>query len=197
MDYPEDSIRIMRELDVPCWTAGGYLLDYFTNKPWRDMDIFFPSKDIMLEAIDRMKSKGYELVDIYDPNIIKGGAVIFKWEGGLVDFMINGANPEETIRTFDFTVCCCSLDSEGELVFHKEYFNHIDKRRLEYTGGVMYSDIQQRLKRLKKYISKGYGIDQAGIIHWIDGVMEQQVQIFTNRVKYTNEFDICKRSIKC
>tara|TARA_R110000751_G_scaffold205745_1_gene309874 strand:+ start:431 stop:1024 length:594 start_codon:yes stop_codon:yes gene_type:complete len=197
MDYPEDSMVLMRELDVPCWTAGGYLLDYFTNSPWRDMDIFFPDNDTMLEAINRMKSSGYELIDIFDHNIIKGGAIVFKWRGRLVDFMVNGASPEETIRTFDFTVCCCSLDSEGELVFHKEYFDHIDKRRLEYTGGVMYSDIQQRLKRLKRYILKGYGIDQGNIVCWIDSIMKQQDQIFANTVKYANKFDIRRRSLKC
>jgi hypothetical protein len=194
--YPDDGIALMKELDVPCWIAGGYLLSCFTDEPWKDIDVFFSSKDIKQQAIDKMIQLGYSSVSCYDGNVVHGGAVTFEYKGSMVDLMHNGVRPRQTIRGFDYTICCCSLDHKGMLEYHKDYFNHIKSKRIVYTGACQYSDLCQRLWRLRSYITKGYGLEQQGIIEWIDGATQQHVEILRGWTKYRNEFETEQQPIK-
>ena len=162
--YPDHGIKLMKELDVPCWIAGGYLLSCFTDKPWKD--------------------------------IIAGGAITFECEDFMVDLMYNGVRPRQTIRGFDFTICCCSLDHEGMLEYHRDYFDDIKNKRIVYTGACQYSDLYRRLWRLRSYIHKGYGLDQQGILGWIDGVIDQHNEVLQGWTKYRNEFETERRPIK-
>lgn len=163
--------------DSPYWVAGGAITSYFTNCKMMDIDVYFPTSGQRQSAIDKMMGSGYECINVWDDQVIRGGAITFRYEGMNVDLMVSGSTPIETMGRFDFTVCCAAITDKYELIYHKDYFKHIDKKRLEYVGYMLHGDVFSRLKRLRKYIVKGYGIDREGILGWIDGFTDQHWDI--------------------
>lgn len=196
--YLDEATSIMRELDLPCWVAGGYMLSHFSNKPWRDIDIYFPSKRIKEKATQRLINNGYEIVDNWDDNAIKGAATVFQYKGTkqLIELIHSGNTPTETIQQFDFTICCCSFNNDRILEYHSDYFDHVDNRILVYTGATPFTNMLQRLKRLKKYVEKGFGIDQNNLKQWLSGAIEQHDSILAGKYSYTADFATIKEPLQ-
>ena len=78
--YFQEAKEVMKDIDLPCWVAGGYLLSSFSHKPWRDMDIYLPSKHLKEKATNRLVDKGYNIIDNWDDNIIKGAATVLQYK---------------------------------------------------------------------------------------------------------------------
>jgi len=195
--YFQEAKEVMRDIDLPCWVAGGYLLSNFSHKPWRDMDIYLPSKQLKEKAANRLVDKGYSIIECWDDNIIKGGATILQYKdtNHLIELIHNGNTPGETIQRFDFTVCCCSLNNDYMLEYHREYFDHVDNRLLVYTGATPYTDIKRRLHRLKKYVTKGYGIDKDNLTKWLNCAIEQHDTILDGTCNYIADFETIKEPL--
>ena len=197
MIYPDTAINIMKDINLPCWVAGGYLLSYFTSRPWRDIDIYFPSDRLKNQAVQNLIDKDYSLMDNFDGNVIKGGsAKLLDKNNNNIELMHRGNTPTETIQQFDFTICCCSLNNDGILEYHHNYFDDVYNRRLVYTGTSPYVDFYRRMSRLKKYVSKGYGIDQDNLIQWIDAATDQHIAILSNKHEYIVDFKTIKEPLK-
>ena len=188
--YFQEAKEVMKDIDLPCWVAGGYLLSSFSHKPWRDMD-----KE---KATNRLVDKGYNIIDNWDDNIIKGAATVLQYKDTkhLIELIHNGNTPGETIQRFDFTVCCCSLNNDYMLEYHHEYFDHVDNRMLVYTGATPYTDITRRLNRLRYYVTKGYGIDKDNLTEWLDCTIEQQDTILNGTYNYMADFKTIKEPLK-
>jgi len=83
-----------------------------------------------------------------------------------------GATPQETIECFDYTVCSIAVDLLGKTYKHPDFDEHLEKRKLVYTGGndEWFSDISKtvnlnvlKARRMARYLKKGFDIDDENI----------------------------------
>lgn len=165
------SKQILAELKDVCitWVGGGCVRDYFSvGKLTSDIDLYFPCEE------DYTKCKKY-LIEQSTITISKeeeGKTIITKFpkskakiifENDNVTKIIYKGRPydlvkkwfpsaAETIKEFDFTVCCATVDIENVYV-HDTFFIDLAKRQL------MINKLPFPLStmwRMQKYIQKGF-----------------------------------------
>lgn len=134
--------------NINCWIAGGAVRDYFMDKKIQaDCDIFFPNSN------EFEKAKNF---------FIKNNAEV-KWESNngmkvmynnnvydLVKVYYN--NPQETIDSFDFTVCMFAVDTD-RLYCGESSFEDLKKRQL-IIHKITFPE--SSLKRAFRYYKRGF-----------------------------------------
>ena len=162
---------ILDELKEICitWVGGGCVRDYFSvGKLTSGIDLFFNCEEDYLKAkkyfveqyfINKTKEEDGKTIITQTPK--KKAKVIFE-NDNVTKIIYNGRpydlvrkffpSPEETIKKFDFTVCCAAVDIH-KVYTHDTFFIDLAKRQL------MINELPFPLStmwRMQKYIQKGY-----------------------------------------
>lgn len=165
------SKQILDELKDVCitWVGGGCVRDYFSvGKLTSDIDLYFTCEE------DYLKCKKYfvELTTVTVSKEEDGKTIVTKFpkqkakvifENDNVTKIIYKGRPfdlvrkyfpsaSETIKEFDFTVCCAAVDIHN-VYTHETFFIDLAKRQL------MINKLPFPLStmwRMQKYIQKGY-----------------------------------------
>lgn len=140
------------------YVAGGALRDWFDGgKTANDIDLFFSGQADFDNAINTLKGLGGKVI-FETPNAIK-----VSYKGKSYDLVrarwYNQA--EDIVNSFDFTVCAIALTKEPlSLTCHDDFFIDLTTRRLKINSIPFPIDT---LRRLQKYIKKGFTICNNGI----------------------------------
>lgn len=136
--------------------AGGWLRDFFAGERPKDLDLFFENGEDLAKVETYLLEKGFreELRTDNAVSIVGRGL----WGRTILVQLINYRfdTPEGHLAGFDFTVSQCALH-KGEVISHKDFFEHLAGRKLVYTQE--YKTPALMLRRLVKYTRKRYNID--------------------------------------
>ena len=158
-----DHLKLFDSLNVYCWIAGGAIYDYFNDNKPNDIDVFFKSQKDVEKAISLLKKKRFKL--ILSRNI---GAQFESKNGVKYDLLFLGKTPEHLFYNFfDYSVCCAAVDNKGNFFHHEDYFSHCEKREIHYVESCPKQDVV-RIKRLHKFLKKGFSIDSKNLILWLE-----------------------------
>ncbi|RLF68198.1 MAG: hypothetical protein DRN26_00030 [Thermoplasmata archaeon] len=157
--------------------AGGFVRAFYAGETPKDMDLYFRSSTDAEDATDILEQAGWEKV------FASTTAATYKKDDKLVQVVTYLAGePEEIIEKFDFTVCaaCLTLNFDdqtettqeiadaltemrvtGKVLHHKAFFEHLAGRVLVFIGSEL---PLSSLKRMVKYIKRGYNICDENII---------------------------------
>ena len=142
--------------------AGGVFRAIYENDNIKDIDLFVDSKDTAERLVDDYCiMMGLREVDVQRTknaiNLHIDGEppiqIITRWMY---------ANPEDVIRSFDFTMAQGSLWWDGERyqsAFGETFFVDVDLRQLVYTSPDRNEDCAGSLMRVVKFLRRGYNID--------------------------------------
>lgn len=141
--------------EIICWVAGGAVRDYFSvGYVTSDIDIYFPNQ----KEFDKLREHLLKFATLTFEN---DKVINFDWIGKkiqLIKIFFNSVT--ETIAEFDFTVCCAGVDRTN-VYHHETFFVDLARRRL-VINKLPYP--LSTLRRLQKYILKGYKICNGGIV---------------------------------
>ena len=151
--------------DSYCWVAGGAILSNLLNTPAKDIDVFFTTESDREKAVQSLLDKGGN----YFKKLRLGDSV--KFNGIKYDLLLMGITPQETIDSFDYTVCSIAIDSLGVMYNHPMFFEHLSARKLVYTGQEKWfagisgetNTLIIRARRMARYLGKGFQIDDTNI----------------------------------
>jgi hypothetical protein len=156
-------LKIFESLNVYCWIAGGAIYDFFNGNTSNDIDVFFKSEKDVKKAEALLRKKGFKL--ILNRNV---GALYQSKNGIKYDLLYISKNPEHLFHSFfDYSICCAALDNKGNFFHHEDYFKHCEKKELHYVESFPKSDLV-KLKRLKKFIKRGFSIDSENLLLWLE-----------------------------
>lgn len=156
---------ILNFLPFDCWVAGGALRDYFIDGHCdnsKDIDVFFQYSGEYREARARLRElKAKEIfINDYVSN--------FSFNGHTIQLI--GAHqfkgPQETIDKFDFTVCGAAVDKD-RTYFLPTFFDDLKEKNLSFHK-LPYPI--STLKRLPRYIRKGFAISNRDLLHLADEI---------------------------
>jgi hypothetical protein len=151
--------------NISCWIAGGAVRDYFSiGFVQSDIDIYLSDQD-NFNSLKYYFTETEKLVPTFENvNVLN-----FYRKGKKVQLIkIFFQDLPSTIDSFDFTVCCCGVTRE-EVFYHETFFIDLAKKRL-VINKLPYP--VSTLRRLQKYILKGYKICNGGIIHIVQAIQQ-------------------------
>lgn len=154
------------------YLAGGSLRSIFDKTSVDDYDFFFENPSIVSYAKKYLKEAGYDLVFectagelfTYKKNDIKVQLVCKRYYDNVLDLMY----------TFDFTVCHFALHN-GNLFFTKNAIKAAREKRIEINS-ITYPIAS--LRRLQKYIQKGYTINNKESFLFVRYINEENQQFY-------------------
>lgn len=149
---------------IECWIAGGAVRDYFMGiRQFKtDIDLFFPDETEFLKADIFFIEKGKELRETRNSKS-------FLYKSNRYDLVKKFfSSPDETIKAFDFTVCCAAVDRK-RLYLHDSFFIDLSSRKL-VINTLPYP--LSTLQRMQKYIRKGFSICNGGILEIANAIRE-------------------------
>lgn len=148
---------ILGDIDnIDFWLAGGCFRAYFQrDEVIDDIDLFTTSRDECAKLIWALRKKGF-VPYFKNKNAIKGIATI-KGKKYKIDIVKKFYSDQEScIKDFDFSVSKFSLNMKSKkVVFSDNFFADLISKRLVIPDE-KYSNSLGCLKRLQKYINKGY-----------------------------------------
>lgn len=174
------------------WIAGGAIRDYFVtggNIP-KDIDIWFPdieSKNRVIKYLKTWKFKSikflprergetFSLIKESVPkkyiHLAKGSKYNYHsmdigcWDGLSAECNQLAKTPQECIDKFAYTIEMAALDSSNKFICHPDYEHHISKNIL-VVKAKQDSFPGADNRRLLKYISAGFTIDQENLLLWL------------------------------
>lgn len=162
--------------DVACWVAGGSVREFFTEAKIEDdtdIDIFFPSIDEYNKVFNILHN---------DLNIETLHGCIIKVNGKklhlIKNFFFN--SPEEIIDNFDFTVCSVVIDKEN-IYKYCDFDSDNLNRKLVIKS---YIKPLNTLKRVLKYIRKGYFISDEELILLLNQIQKLDLTKYEDEINY-------------
>lgn len=174
----DDNLRDIKfdtllEINLPCWIAGGCILDILDNQTPSDIDIFFPSKNHKERAKNFIIKQGGKCT-LTRPNGYK-----ILYNDIFYDFIFNGSTtPEETIEMFDYTVCGIAIDKSKKIYTLPQFEQHWKNKILYYTGNdtTPSKHSSNKAKRLLRYLQKGYWLTNSMLIKWLNQAIQDQIE---------------------
>lgn len=142
--------------DVDCWLAGGCFRAYFApDENIDDIDIFCDSRSSAAKIVKRMRKINFKPYFV-NQNAIKG-IVQIKGKKYKVDVVKRFYENEEIcLKDFDFSVSKFAYNLKSKTITHSpNYFADLTLKRLVIPD-LEYGNPLGSLKRLQKYINKGY-----------------------------------------
>lgn len=141
-----------------CFIAGGAIRDCIDGKEFDDIDFFGSNVNLHLMAEELLKPNSYELV--YDSDILQ--TYKNKKEGIKVQLILRDYKTmEEAMSMFDFTVCQFAYNGNGaNFMCNPEALLHLSNKKL-IVHSLPYP--YDTLRRLQKYIKKGFSICDGGL----------------------------------
>lgn len=154
--------------------AGGFVRDYFANKKPADMDIFFPTKfagAAFNAAVKELQAHGWWLEKDRSSEIVK----TFSMHDKTIQLVLSLWSADlsvSIIKNFDFTICSILYDpSAAAVVYHPEFFDHLSANRLICLE---LGRPTSSLKRMVRFIERGYHIDDENLGKLITAVRNEQ-----------------------
>ena len=159
--FDEIYFQPLKESGIYFWIAGGCVADNIFSRKYRDVDLFFRSKE------DSKKMISF-CVEHYDFDHVKHYNMLEAYLSHRMDIWEfwhfpnkEELTPKECISYFDFTVNCCAIDSNLDFYYCSSFFDDNKNKDLVYTGN-HYNLSNGRhevcINRLSRYIEKGFSI---------------------------------------
>lgn len=159
--------------------AGGVFKNIVQGEEFRDVDIFFESKEDW-EAAVQSHYRSNEFEHKYESE----RAIGFKHkETGVVVELINVffGTPKQILNTFDFTIAKAAIvrhDESFRFLYHHEFFKHLLLRRL-VIGTTMYNPINT-FERTLKYTRYGYNMCNQSKVNLLSAIQKEEFIDFDN-----------------
>ena len=166
------NFSLLSKFSSNCWIAGGAISDFFLGKDCKSIDVFFPNTAEKKKAVEKLNSLGAKMQGT--PVDIIGGATTFQYKENIVNLIHLGATPEECISRFDYTVCCAAIDKKGNFYYHEKYFEHLGNKEIHYIGNHPNLNFKSKSKRLRRYLEKGFMIDEENLSYWLERLIKDQ-----------------------
>lgn len=153
-----------------CFLAGGAVNSLFTGNKVNDFDIYFRSKESIVDFIRGFK-RGIYVAMVSDK------AVTIMNDGKTIQliFFDYFKNAEEIFKTFDFTVCMGAFDFESEeFVLGENFLLDNVRKRLIFNSHTRYPIVS--LIRTEKYRQKGYEISKNEMFKIVFAIMALDIK---------------------
>ena len=192
--FKDTHFKIFENLDAYFWVASGSVRDFFTGEEPKDIDIFFSEPAGYELAKDFLISETHGKV-VKDSSPNPRSRFWFKKQGITYDIACwNGHgdpaclanNPSDCIKDFDYTVEKDALDSNLVFYSHPDFFEHVEKRLLVRPKPITDMWLITNIRRLNKYLKRGYNIDKDNLIKYLDdqeATFEYRKQFWTKDKK--------------
>jgi len=181
------------------WVAGGAIRSYFEydNANWipdvssnlwvNDIDIFCKDKRTFNQVTNIITSG--KLTNVNHVVYSNKNAVRYHfWKRDIEIIKRFFDSPQSTIDNFDFTVCSAAISKHG-LIAHKDFIKDITHRKIKFNT-VKYPIAT--LKRVRKYITKGYGIDKSDL-KWLLNRVRKSKHSAKNELQFYTDFMITRK----
>lgn len=157
--------NIFDKIDFDCWVAGGCIRSFLTGENFSDVDLFFKNEEEFSKALNYFTGKNHKLI-LDNINCKKIYLIDETFTVDLVKRFYS--SPEDCIKEFDFTVCCCAIDKE-RFYEHERFEKDLNDRKL-VINTLPYP--LSTLRRLQKYIKKGFSICNGGLLDIAKAISE-------------------------
>lgn len=175
MKYKFDKIPIVPGVFI----AGGAIRDSIIGEKYDDIDLF-GDKGLLEEQFKKLKDDNWELV--YDTQDLK----TFKKEGIKVQIISRNDTRyiESCLNEFDFTVCQFAYSPDTEKLFcNPDSIIHLYEKKLVLNpNGIPYPF--DTLRRMQKYIKKGYTICNGGLAELGKYIREMSDEDLSSQVQF-------------
>jgi hypothetical protein len=158
--------EILSKFPCYCWIAGGAIVSFLMGQKIKDVDIFFPSEKDKTKGVGALKRLGAKFIHEFPL-----GAKM-KYKGMSFDLVHLGDTPEECIHQFDYTVCAIAVDKDKKFFYHEDFFEHLEKKEIHYTGNHPSKHYTNKAKRMLKYFNKGFTMDQKNLEKWLNSLIK-------------------------
>lgn len=151
--------EILLDSDVQYCVAGGSIVDYLSKRKIKDFDLFFRSQGDLDLFVRQHNDIFNDSNLVYKTHNAKG----YKYGEITYDLIHNyfWPEPKQTIGTFDLTVCCLAIDTEGSFYHHKDFWQDFALKQIKYH---CIHTASLTLQRSFKYVAKGFVIKPAEIV---------------------------------
>lgn len=156
----------LKTLEIEAWVAGGAVRDYFSEGfLTSDIDLYFST----LKNFEKCKTffiRTDGKIVFENDKVIK-----FKWKDKKIDLVKTVFNnPQHSIDSFDFTVCCAAVDNDN-LYYNPTFFIDLSKKqlminKLDYPISTLW--------RLQKYNLKGFRICKGELTKIIEAIQNSK-----------------------
>lgn len=153
-----------------CFLAGGAVNSLFTGNKVNDFDIYFRSKESIVDFIRDFR-RGIYVAMVSDK------AVTIMNDGKTIQliFFDYFENAEEIFKNFDFTVCMGAFDFESEeFVLDESFLLDNVRKRLIFNSHTRYPIVS--LIRTEKYRQKGYEISKNEMFKIVFAIMALDIK---------------------
>jgi hypothetical protein len=154
----EDILELLK--NEQCIIAGGSITSLFTRNEINDIDIYFRSKESLINALKEIKEQSTIMAFTDKATMFVKDSSEYAYQ--FIHFKFFD-NPQEIFDTFDFTVCMGAYDFKtDDFIFHPSFLTHNSQRLLKVNEKTAYP-IMTAL-RVQKYLDKGYTISKPEFI---------------------------------
>lgn len=140
-----------------CYISGGCITSIITNKPVNDIDIYFSSREGLLEVVRCFKDENPHCAFISDKS------VTYKLDSDTeVQFIYYDfyKTPKSIFKHFDYTINMAAIDiAKNKLVVDDRFFLHNSQRYLDFNPKTKFPMISAL--RIQKYKERGYKITRS------------------------------------
>lgn len=165
---------ILDELDCNCWVAGGAITSFLSGDKIKDIDLFFKTRKDACKALLKLRNKFEFKLHFITKEAIKGSAVV-KGKKVNIDIVKRCFNsPEDTIRDFDFTVCCLAVKDDYFYYHENAAFDILRKKLVVNSLPFPVSSA----RRMSKYLKRGYSVCNGTILELLTEVRKVSEEDF-------------------
>ena len=150
---------ILQYFDSYCWIAGGALTSVLMDETPKDIDIYFPSEADKIRAAAKILDAGGVFCVNY-PNCIR-----VEYKSLIYDLVYLKPTVEETISSFDFTICGIAIDKFKKIFTVKNFEKDFKEKQLYHDGPdiTLNKNAVNKCVRLLRYINKGFTINDKSL----------------------------------
>ena len=171
-NYFHSHFQLLEELGTYCWIGGGCIRDYFLKNDPKDIDIFFTSKEDVLQARDILCRKGFHPIE-HTPT-----HCTLQKDGITYDLCYGAAKnvtcAEEWIESVDFSICAAAIDNNLNLYYSDNFIDDVEGKILRVVGSSPFCSPNSKCRRLKSFIDRGFTIDDNNLKAYLDTVNTHQ-----------------------
>lgn len=185
-NYPKEKALLIHKLDniynriknYNCYIAGGSITSIFSKTEINDFDIYFKSKEDLFNCLIN------EFEGEYIVHVSKK-AITFKINDIVVQFIFMNyyEKPEDIFTDFDFTICMGIYDiQKDKFILHEDFLKDIAKKEIVFNPTTAFPLISGL--RVKKYIEKGFNINNTELIKIILAINELSIKSYDDIEKH-------------
>lgn len=159
-----------------CWMAGGAIRDSLLGVIPSDIDIFGTSKE---QLDDFIKNNLTSAKKIYEDNYVKS-FIFGEWKVQVIYRFFK--NIDETLDSFDFTICQFAYNGESILCNPESLIHLFSKKLVVHKLNPKFC--VDSLRRMQKYIKKGYSICGGGINDFVNTIRAADKEEIKQQLDY-------------